>query len=162
MGLIKYGTKVIIASAGTYEEIVASMGLGPATLEKYAALVPVSAYSDKYLYVVARAVSGHEKWGSNDNKDSFEWQELLQSYPTFIRGGVYKDHNNRDRRDAVGIIIDAWPNMDEQYIDVLMAINKKKAPNECRMIREGRLDHVSMGWPVIICPYSVNSVEVLI
>ena len=143
--IVRYGTKVAIARAGTYEEVIGNVKLGPMTMERYASLVPISQYSDKYLYAVARAVSGHEKWGPNQNSDAFEWEELLKAYPTFIRGGVYKDHNNRDRRDAVGIVIDAWPIIEDQYINVLLAINKQKAPNEVRMIQNGRLDACSMG-----------------
>ena len=140
--IIRYGTSVSIVE--TYEKI-SDVKLGPKTLERVAAVTPVAQYSDKYLYVVARAVSGYEKWGPNDNGDSFEWEELLKAYPTFIRGGVYRDHNNQDRKQAIGIILDAWPDMEGQYIDVLMAINKKKAPREVAWIKEGTLDSVSMG-----------------
>lgn len=144
--LIRYGSNLTIEKALSYEELASSnIKLGPKTLERYASVIPISQYSDKYLYVVARAVSGYEKYGPNDNSDSFEWEELLKSYPTFIRGGVYKDHNNKDRKQAVGIIVDSWPNIDDQYIDVLMAINKRKAPREVAWIKDGKLDSVSMG-----------------
>jgi len=145
--IIRYGSRLKIASAGTYAELIGAeeVSLGPDTLERFTELVPVSQFSDKYLYVRARAISGFEKYGPNDNGDAFEWDELLKSYGSFVRGGVYKDHNNTDRRDSVGIIIDAWPNEVEEYVEVLLAINRKKAPNEVRQIEAGQLTDVSMG-----------------
>jgi len=146
-GFVRYGNRVTIARAGTYQEVIGTTDviLGPQTMQKLAALVPVSEYSDKYLYVRARAVSGYEKYGPNENGDAFEWLELAKAYPTFVRGGIYKDHNNKDRREAVGIVVDAWPNTDEEFVEVLMAINKQKAPREVKLIESGKLTDVSMG-----------------
>lgn len=115
------------------------------TLKRLASITPVAEASDEYLYVVARAISALEEWGANDNGDGFEWKELLKAYPTFIRGGVYLDHDNEDKSKAIGIIVDAYPNFDEKAIDVLMAISRKKAPEVCKGIEEGVITDVSMG-----------------
>lgn len=146
-GFVRYGAKVVIEKAGTYEEVVNAAGiiLGPKTMQRFATLIPVSEFSDKYLYVRARAVSGFEEYGPNENGDAFEWEELAMAYPTFVRGGVYKDHSNKDRKQAIGIIVDSWPNIDKKYIEVLLAINKRKAPKEVKLIESGELTDVSMG-----------------
>ena len=115
------------------------------TLQRVAAITPIAEASEEYLYVVARAISGLEKWGPNDNGDAFEWQELLAAYPTFVRGGVYCDHDNEDKNKAVGIIIDAQPDHDQETVDVLMAISRTRAPKTCKGIEDGTITDVSMG-----------------
>jgi len=116
-----------------------------ASWPKAESLKPVAEVGDDYIYVVARAISAYEEWGPNDNGDAFEWDELLKSYQTFVKGGVYLDHDNDDPSKAIGIILDAYPNFEEKCVDVLMAISRKKAPKVAKQIEDGVLTDVSMG-----------------
>lgn len=114
---------------------------------RIAAYVPVAQFSDQYLYCVSEAIHSHEFAGPNENFDAFEAQELLASYPTFVAAGVYKDHNNQHSKDAIGICLDAWPMEGDPVpgVDVLMAVSKVKAPEECALIETGELKETSMG-----------------
>lgn len=116
-------------------------------LRRYASQVPVAEYSPHYLYCISEAIHSWEYAGPNENFDAFEAEELRAYFPTFIMAGVYKDHENLHREAAVGICLDAWPIKGEPTpgVDVLMAVSRTRAPEECDMIASGELTETSMG-----------------
>lgn len=97
-----------------------------------------------FLYIKSRAISGMEKHGCNGNGDAFPWEELLKSFPSFVGKGFYIEHIEDSDEDAKGIILDAEPVMEEEYINCLSAIDKNEYPEICQKIIDGELNQVSM------------------
>jgi len=117
-------------------------------LDRTIQIKPIALNPQKYLYVQARAVSGGEVHGPNDNGDYFRWEELQERYMTFIGAAVNIDHKNNAPEWACGIIIDAQLNP-EQWVEIVMAIDKAKAeklyPGVIKKIEAGAITDVSMG-----------------
>ena len=117
-------------------------------LNKESSFLKKSAFEydpENFLYFRARAISGGEKHGPNGNGDYFPWKELLASYDTFIGKGFYLDHKSDNIENAKGIILDAFPVEPDEYIECLVAVDRKLAPDVCRQIESGILNAVSMG-----------------
>lgn len=110
--------------------------------------------TDKFLYLTARAISGMEKWGPNGNYDAFPWEELKRSYPTFCGKGFYIEHKEDDEKDAKGIILDAQPDDDNEFINCICAISKEEYPDICEQILNGQLNQVSMSCLAAECECS--------
>lgn len=107
--------------------------------------------TDKFLYLTARAISSLESWGPNGNFDAFPWEELKKSYPTFCGKGFYIEHKEDDENDAKGIILDAQPDEDNEFINCICAISKEEYPEICDDILNGRLNQVSMSCLAATC-----------
>lgn len=119
--------------------------------------VPKSFYeydTKNFLYITARAISGMEKWGPNGNYDAFPWEELKRSYPTFCGKGFYIEHKEDDEKDAKGIILDAQPDDDNEFINCICAISKEEYPEICDDILNGKLNQVSMSCLAAECECS--------
>ena len=110
--------------------------------------------TDKFLYLTARAISSLESWGPNGNFDAFPWEELKKSYPTFCGKGFYIEHKEDDENDAKGIILDAQPDEDNEFINCICAISKEEYPQICDDILNGRLNQVSMSCLAAECECS--------
>jgi len=110
--------------------------------------------TDKFLYLTARAISSLESWGPNGNFDAFPWEELKKSYPTFCGKGFYIEHKEDDENDAKGIILDAQPDEDNEFINCICAISKEEYPEICDDILNGRLNQVSMSCLASSCECS--------
>lgn len=107
-----------------------------------------------FLYITARAISGMEKWGCNGNFDAFPWKELQASFPTFCGKGFYIEHKEDDEMDAKGIILDAQPDEDNEFINCICAISKQEYPDICEQILNGQLNQVSMSCLAAECECS--------
>ena len=119
--------------------------------------VPKSFYeydTKNFLYITARAISGMEKWGCNGNFDAFPWEELKKSYPTFCGKGFYIEHKEDNEMDAKGIILDAQPDDDNEFINCICAISKEEYPDICEQILNGQLNQVSMSCLAAECDCS--------
>lgn len=97
-----------------------------------------------FVYLTARAISGMEKWGPNGNGDAFPWNDLMKSYPSFIGRGFYIEHIEDSDTDAKGIILDAQPDTENEFIVCVCAIDKNEYPEICEQITSGKLNQVSM------------------
>lgn len=118
-------------------------------LIKLAAQPPVlpdgQAYSPEFLYVTVRAISAGEYWGPNRNADYFEESELLNSYPTFLNAHFFLNHQNTDVANAKGSVLRADWNDGMKYVELLLKIDRKLAPEACRNFETGTVTDVSMG-----------------
>ena len=159
--LIKHGVNLKIAKVAQWDEAVLEnkLGISQAALDDLAQIEPISLNPEKYLYVSARAVSGGEDHGPNDNGDYFRWEELVKRYKTFIGAAVNIDHKNSKPEWAVGIIIDAKLNEEGKWVEIVMAIDKEKAemmyPGSVEGIETGAITDVSMG---CLVDYSICSI----
>lgn len=114
---------------------------------------PLSFDTKDFIYIRARAISGGEKWGPNDNGDFFPWEELKKSYRTFIGKGFFSEHDSDHPAKAKGIIINAELREDEEFIEIIAAIDKESTYTDrfgsiCNMsddIKSKKLNATSMG-----------------
>lgn len=110
--------------------------------------LPKEAYNydtDHFLFLTARAISGGERWGHNGNYDYFPWKEIKKAMPTYPGCGFFIEHKEDDpEHDAKGIVLDVFPNEEEQYLTALCAIDKETAPDLCEKILDGTYNQVSM------------------
>ena len=107
---------------------------------------------ENFIYVRARAISCLELHGFNQNGDGFETSELEKSYRTFIRRGVFLNHQSDDPAGAIGIIIDAVWHPKAGYVECLMAIDRKE--DVAQKIASGIAQTWSMGVLVSECECS--------
>ena len=100
--------------------------------------------TDHFLYLTARMISGMEKWGHNGNYDAFPWEEIKKSANTAIGKGFYIEHKEDSEEDAKGIILDVFPNDEDQYLVALCCIDKEEFPEFVQQILDGTYNQVSM------------------
>jgi hypothetical protein len=112
-------------------------------------------YDPDFLYMWLKAVSAGESWGCNKNSDWFPRHELENSYQTFLTAHMFKNHENKDIKNAIGDVLDAkWdPYMD--CVKLLVRVDNKIAPSIVRGFQKGYMTDVSMGCRV---EYSVCSI----
>ena len=109
-----------------------------------------------YLYVLVCALGAGEVWGDNINSDYFEEEEIKNSYKTFEEvGHVFTHHKNKDPKNSKGDILLAHWNDRMHRVELIVKIDRRKAPKICKDIDNGKMWDVSMGCRV---PYDVCSV----
>ena len=100
--------------------------------------------TDHFLYLTARMISGMEKWGHNGNYDAFPWEEIKKAANTAIGKGFYIEHKEDSEEDAKGIILDVFPNDEDQYLVALCCIDKEEFPEFINQLLDGTYNQVSM------------------
>lgn len=100
--------------------------------------------TDHFLYLTARMISGGERWGHNGNYDYFPWEEIKKSANTAIGKGFYIEHKEDSEEDAKGIILDVFPNDEEEYLVALCCIDKEEFPEFINQLLDGTYNQVSM------------------
>lgn len=109
--------------------------------------LPVTAYkydTDHFVYITARMISGMERWGHNGNYDAFPWEEIKKAMNTAVGKGFYIEHKEDSDEDAKGIILDVFPNNEEEYLTALCAISKDQYLEFCQQLINGIYNQVSM------------------
>lgn len=112
----------------------------------------------RYIYLHVIALGAGEYYGSNSNGDYFPEAELLgmceevngekkcYGYSTFeTNAKVYRLHQNRDPEKAIGDVIRAIYNQKMHRVELIIAVDKKKAPDIVERIENGEKLPVSMG-----------------
>ena len=110
-------------------------------------------YDPEYVYVVVRALSANRP---NSNGDCFPHEELVRLdpilhrpvYASFVGKGVYVNHTHTDDpRYAKGIILDSRyvQGSDDNYVELLLGIDRKKDPVFSRDVERGLINKFSMG-----------------
>lgn len=118
-------------------------------------IIEESAYLKKedFSFYLARFVSAGERWGFNGNRDYFPREELKKAYKSFLRRGVYINHDNYPKDKAIGII--PWVDYDEEgdYVYGVLAISKEYQ-DVIDKIDNGEVEGTSMGCVVnaVQCP----------
>jgi hypothetical protein len=132
--------------------------------------------TDKFLYLLASGLGAGEFWASNKNGDYFPEEALLgvqdeleslknpgnamgkqfPRYKTFLNGNIFKHHVNKDPMLSYGNILESIYNNDMKRVELIVAIDKSKAPDVVRNYEErGMLPAWSMGCKV---PYDICSI----
>jgi intein/homing endonuclease len=120
--------------------------------------IRVGEYNPEFKYYRVIAMHGDEmnqngdywRWGSLDSPDDPELLRYDKSlgmnvFSSFNGRGSFKNHNNDDVSNAVGLVLDTIPNHKEKSIEALVAVDKIKDPGLVRGIDMGYVKNVSMG-----------------
>lgn len=98
---------------------------------------------DKYLYLRCRAITADKP---NQNGDYFPLEEIEKSYHTFIGKGFYKDHQTESVDLIKGKILSARiVKYGDNYVETLVAVDRKKDPEFVRQLDNNIINSVSMG-----------------
>lgn len=114
-----------------------------------------------FLYALINALGAGEFWGSNSNADFFP-EEALQhegkdyGHQTFIHfARPYKHHINKPDSPAYGEVGHSVYNPRMHRVELVVGIDKQKAPDIVERVEDGDDVPVSMGCKV---PYDVCSI----
>ncbi len=103
---------------------------------------PIASKRDKFLFMTAIAVTADK---ANDNGDYFPEDELVEAYPTFVRRGIYMNHDNDKAEKAIGVILGSYWDESDKNVKILAAVSRDKAAKTCTKIETGIITDVSMG-----------------
>lgn len=120
----------------------------------------------KYVYVLINALGAEEYYGPNKNGDGFpEYYEGKKNlindgreygYKTFqYNAKLYKHHVNKDPAKSYGDVLLAIYNNGMHRVELIVRMDREKAPEECRKAESGEIVSTSMGTKV---PYDVCSI----
>jgi hypothetical protein len=112
-------------------------------------------YDPDFLYMWLKAVSAGESWGCNKNSDWFPRRELEGSYQTFLTAHMFKNHENKDIKNAIGDVLDTKWDSFMDCVKLLVRVDNKIAPSIVRGFQKGYMTDVSMGCRV---EYSICSI----
>ena len=109
-----------------------------------------------YVYIHVIAIGGGEYYGCNQNADYFPERVLKDRHTTFERfAKVFKEHDNRPSSPSFGIVPKSWYNEEMHRVELILGIDKQKAPDLVKRIENGEILEVSMGAKV---PYDICSI----
>ena len=109
-----------------------------------------------YVYVLVCALGAGEVWGPNINADYFEMSEIKEHYKSFEEfGHVFTHHKNKDPKNSKGDILLSHWNDRMKRVELIVRLERTKAPNICNDIDNDKMWDVSMGCKV---PYDVCSI----
>lgn len=113
----------------------------------------------RYVYILVSALGSGEIWGPNVNGDYFREEDIKSSHKTFeLFGHVFLHHQNKDPKNASGKILLSHWNPRMHRAELIIRIEREKAPKVARDIDEGKMPDVSMGCKVKfdVCSYCGN------
>lgn len=103
----------------------------------------------RYVFLLLTALGAGEIWGPNVNGDFFHRDDILRSYKTFETFGfVYVHHKNKDPQKASGKVLLAHYNPRMHRVELIVQLDRSKAPNIAADADNGKLWDVSMGCKV--------------
>lgn len=98
------------------------------------------------FFMIHQTVMGNEeKYGFNNNGDSYPHEGLLRDHPTFVtHGKVYREHRNRSKEQAIGSIKAARYSHKLGRVELLKHVEIAKAEKEYDMAKAGKTLCASM------------------
>jgi hypothetical protein len=107
-----------------------------------------------YLHVIAMGAG--EYYGCNKNADYFPERSLIMYHHTFEQQAkVYRNHDNRKDSPYYGHVAKSWYNPTMHRVELILAVDKAKAPDIIDRLEKGEHPEVSMGCRV---PHDVCSI----
>ena len=97
-----------------------------------------------YLHVIGMTAVG---WYScNNNGDAFTEEDLHKYHPSFVAdANVFMHHANKDPAKSYGKVVFSFYNEDMHRVELILALDKAKAPTVVDAIKKGDPIAVSMG-----------------
>lgn len=94
--------------------------------------------NDDHAVVHLIAMGAGEAYGPNRNGDWFASDVLEKRANTFVKyGHVFREHRNKDPKKALGVVKAATFNRDMQRVELIIDIEKDKAPAEFEKLASG-------------------------
>lgn len=107
-----------------------------------------------YLHVIAMGAG--EYYGCNKNGDYFPEKSLIMYHHTFEQNAkIFKQHNNKPNSPDYGKVAKSWYNPTMHRVELILAVDKSKAPDIVERIERGEHPELSMGCKV---PHDVCSI----
>ena len=107
-----------------------------------------------YLHVIAMGAG--DFYGCNKNGDYFPEKSLIMYHHTFEENAkVFKEHNNKYNSPDYGKVVKSWYNPEMHRVELILAVDKAKAPDIVSKVERGEVPEVSMGARV---PHDVCSI----
>lgn len=111
---------------------------------------------DDHFMVHLIAMGDGETYGQNRNGDYWPKEANNKYHDTFVKKGhFFREHNNRDPKEAIGIVKASAYNPDMSRIELVIHGDKKKAEEEYELAKEGKALSFSMSARV---PYDICNV----
>jgi len=111
---------------------------------------------DDHFMVHLIAMGDGENYGQNRNGDYWPKEANQKYHDTFVtKGHFFREHNNRDPKEALGIVKASAHNDEMSRIELVIHGDKKKAEEEYELAKEGKALSFSMSARV---PYDVCNV----
>ncbi len=100
----------------------------------------------KHLYILVSALGAGEIWGPNVNGDFFKKEDVIKSHKTFeTMGFAFTHHQNKDPNKSAGRILLSHWNPRMQRVELIVMLERDKAPRIAADIDRGKMWDVSMG-----------------
>jgi hypothetical protein len=100
---------------------------------------------DDHFMVHLIAMGDGETYGQNRNGDYWPKEANSKYHDTFVKQGhFFREHNNRDPKQAIGIVKASAYNPDMGRIELVIHGDKKKAEEEYELAKEGKALSFSM------------------
>ena len=100
----------------------------------------------RYMYLHVIAMGAGEYYGCNKNGDYFPERSLIAYHKTFETSAkIFKEHNNRPGSPDYGFVAKAWYNPDMHRVELVLAVDREKAPDIVAKVEKGEVPEVSMG-----------------
>ena len=110
----------------------------------------------KYMYLHVIAMGAGDFYGCNKNGDYFPEKSLIMYHHTFEQNAkIYKEHHNKNGAQNYGNVVKSWYNPEMHRVELILAVDKAKAPDIVAKVERGEIPEVSMGCKV---PYDVCSI----
>lgn len=107
-------------------------------------------------YLLINAMGAGEYYSSNKNGDWFGKEALAKYHKTFEKlGYVYKHHQNKDPQRSYGKVLFSHYNPDMHRVELIVALDKSKAPDIIEELAKGNYPATSMGCKL---PYDICSI----
>lgn len=103
----------------------------------------------EHVYLLLTALGTGEIWGPNVNGDFFYHDDIIRSHKTFETFGfVYVHHKNKDPKKASGKVMLSHFNPRMHRVELIVRLDRNKAPKIAADADNGKLWDVSMGCKV--------------
>lgn len=122
--------------------------------------------TERYVYVLINAMGAEEFYGDNNNHDSFP--EYLDGVPNLISDSnawgyktfqtnahLFKHHRNKDPKNKYGDVLLSVYNHKMHRPELIVRIDRQRAPEEAKKVDKGEVLATSMGTKV---PYDICSI----
>lgn len=107
-----------------------------------------------YLHVIAMGAG--DFYGCNKNGDYFPEKSLIMYHHTFEQNAkVFKEHDNKAHSPFYGRVVKSWYNPVMHRVELILEVDKEKAPDIVSKVERGEVPEVSMGARV---PHDVCSI----
>lgn len=131
--LIKAAGKIVTLVDGSSNQRIKSAASSAVSEQ----LIRENLPDDNHFAVHLIALGDGEEYGPNRNNDYFSKRANKKYHPTFVsHGHFFREHNNRDPKNAIGIVKASAHNADMSRVELIIHGDKKKAEEEYELLKK--------------------------